>query len=99
MQELYALFEALYRYLILPIFAGIWWVIRKISFIEQEIMVMKRETEARQDVFRAEVKLLEAKIQGQIDISSAHHTTTQQQQATMMAKLESIEAFLRGLRQ
>jgi hypothetical protein len=93
--DLLSFFESVYRYLILPVFAGVWWLIRKISGLEQEVAIMKREAAASENVLRAELRLVEAKVQGQIDISSAHHATTQQQQETMMKKLDSIEAYLR----
>jgi len=98
MENLLGLFDAIYRYFILPIVIGVWWLVRKITGLEQEIEVMKKDADAREIALKAEFRVLEATLQGQINTSSAHHAATQLQQQQMLAKLESIEAHLRETR-
>ena len=89
-------FAQLYQTVIVPVAGGVLFLIRKLYLMEKDLSDKAREAQREASDVRSEVRLLEARLEGQVNTSNAHHQATQNMLTQMMGKLDALESHLRS---
>jgi hypothetical protein len=85
----------IYQIIILPTAGGVLWVIRKIYLLEGRVKEAEAAASREALALRGELRVMEAKIDGQLNTSSAHHAATQTQLGQLIMKFDKLETWLR----